>query len=165
VKLSVRHTFPCTPDEFWDIFWDPAFDARMQQGQTTLRELLEDREEGPVRIQRYRFTPNKTYPAPMVAAIGTDKISYDVDNRFDRSTKLLNWKVRPSVMSDKITAEGTFVVKPHPEGCERVVDGKIEVRIMLIGGRIEQAIVSDVEAGYEQAAKVVREIVAERRRS
>lgn len=165
MKLLVRHTFPCTPDEFWQIFWDPAFDERMQQGQTALRELLEDREEGPVRIQRYRFTPNKTYPAPMVAAIGTDKISYETENRFDRGTKVLNWRVRPSVMPDKITAEGTFVVRPVPEGCERVVEGKIEVRIMLIGGRIEQAIVSDVEAGYEGAAKVVREIVAERRRS
>ena len=57
------------------------------------------------------------------------------------------------------------LVRSAPEGCERVVDGKIEVRIMLIGGRLEQAIVSDVEAGYDQAAKVIRDIVAERRRA
>ncbi len=166
MKLMVRHTFPCTPDEFWDLFWDPAFDERMMQNQAaSTRELREDREEGTLRIQRYRFTQNKTYPAAMVAAIGTDKISYEVDNRFDRELKTLAWRVKPSVMPDRVTAEGTFVVRPIPEGCERVVEGKIEVRIMLIGGRIEQAIVTDVAAGYDQAAQVVKDQLVERRRS
>jgi len=75
---------------------------------------------------------------------------------------MMHWKVIPSVMSDKVISEGTFHVRPAGSGCERVVDGNIEVRIMLIGGKVEQAIIQDVQAAYEMAAKISREFIAEK---
>jgi hypothetical protein len=162
VKLSVRHTFPVPPDVYWQAFWDPALDDRMQAGTSVRRELLVDRTEGDVRIQRYRFTPEKTLPGPIRAIAGTDRIIYEQENRFDAKTGVLTWKVFPAILADKITAEGTFVVRAIPTGCERVVDGKIEVRVPFVGGKIESTIVNDVQAGYESAAKVTAAWLAEK---
>jgi len=165
VKLFVRHSFNVPPEVYWEAFWDPALDEKMQQGTSVKRELLVDRTEGDVRIQRYRFTPEKTLPGPVAKLIGTDRITYEQENRCDMKTGILNWKVYPAFLADKVTAEGIFTVKPTATGCERIVDGKIEVRVPFVGGRIEDTIVRDVEAGYENAAKVTEKWLAEKKKA
>lgn len=168
MKLQVSHTFACTPDEFWKIFWDPSYDARLSKlaeskGNGVVREVLSDREEGGKRFLRYRFTPKKTLPAAIAAVAGTDRLVYEQENVFDRASGLLTWRVLPALVPDKVTAQGTFRVLPKGEGCERVVDGTIEVRVTFIGGRIEQAIVTDVTAAYEAATAVMNELIRESR--
>lgn len=163
MKLTVRHTFPCTVAEFWEMFWEPAFDERMQAGTAVRRELLGDREEGQTRIQRFRFIPEKTLPGPIAKIAGTDRITYEQENRFDRAAHVLRWKVIPAILADKVTAQGEFTVRAVPEGCERLVDGVIEVRVPFVGGRIEQAILGDVAQAYEAAAQATRDYLQERR--
>lgn len=170
MKLQVRHTFACTPDEFWTMFWDPSYDARLHKlaqgkGAEVTREVLSEREEGGKRYIRYRFTPKKTLPPAIAAVAGTDRLVYEQDNVFDRASSVLTWRVIPALLPDKITAQGTFRVVPSGAGCERLVDGQIEVRITFIGGRVEQAIVNDVTGAYEVATTVMNEMIAERRRA
>ncbi len=162
MKLQVRHVFDCTPDEFWTLFWDPAYDVALQakNGNEVKRELLEERNVDGKRHLRYRFTPKKTLPAPVAALAGTDRLIYEQDNMFDRASGLLTWKVRPAVVPDKVTAEGTFRVAALASGgCERLVDGKIEVRVPFFGGKIEEAIVNDVKGAYEVATTVMYDLI------
>lgn len=162
MKLQVRHVFDCTPDEFWNLFWDPAYDAALQakSGNEVKRELLEEKEVAGKRHIRYRFTPKKTLPGPIAALAGTDRLIYEQENMFDRASGLLTWKVLPTVVPDKVTAEGTFRVTPRAAGgCERVVDGTIEVRVKFIGGKIEEAIVNDVKGAYETATTVMNDLI------
>lgn len=162
MKLQVRHVFDCTPDEFWTLFWDPAYDAALQarNGNEVTRELLEEKDVGGKKHLRYRFTPKKTLPAPIAALAKTDRLIYEQENTFDRASGLLTWKVRPSVVPDKVTAEGTFRVTPRAAGgCERVVEGTIEVRVSFIGGKIEEAIVNDVKGAYEVATTVMADMI------
>jgi hypothetical protein len=162
VKLLVRHTFPCTVEAFWTMFWDPAYDQALQAGTSVVRELIDEHDEGPIKVQQYRFTPAKQLPGPIARLAGSEKFTYEQTNRFDPATGVMQWKVVPSLMPDKITAEGTFQLREVPEGCERTVEGKIEVRVPLVGGRIEAAIISDVETGYEGAAEITRQWHRER---
>ena len=53
------------------------------------------------------------------------------------------------------------MVVPHPSGCERVVHGRVEVRVPLFGGRIEQMIHDAVTSAYESGAKATAEFIAE----
>lgn len=166
MKLLVRHAFDCTPDEFWTIFWDPSYDQALQTkgGNEVVRELLADREEGGKRYLRYRFTPKKTLPPPIAALAKTDRLIYEQENVFDRASGLLTWKVHPAIVPEKVTAEGTFRVVPKGAGCERVVEGLIEVRVMFIGGRIEEAIVNDVKNAYDVATSVMQGLIAARKK-
>ena len=162
MKLQVRHVFDCTPEEFWNLFWDPAYDAALQarNGNEVKRELLEERDVAGKRHLRYRFTPKKTLPAPVAALAKTDRLIYEQDNVFDRASGLLTWRVRPSVVPDKVTAEGTFRVTPRAGGgCDRAVEGTIEVRVPFFGGKIEEAIVNDVKNAYEVATTVMNDLI------
>jgi hypothetical protein len=168
VKLQVRHSFDCTPDEFWNLFWDPSYDKALQQktGEAVKRELLEEKDVNGKRFLRYRFTPKKTLPPPVAALAGTDRLIYEQENVFDRASGLLTWKVKPAIVPDKITAQGEFKVTPRAGGgCERVVDGTIEVRVTFIGGKIEEAIVNDVKGAYEVATTVMQDLIKAKKAS
>ncbi len=162
MKLTVRHTFDCTPEQFWQMLWDPEYERRMQSTGTARRELIETRDEGALKVFRYKLTSEKPLPGPVAKVVGATNLSYEQVNKYNAQSSLLQWKVIPSVMADKVTSEGTFVVKPIAGGCERLVDGNITVKILLIGGKVEQAIINDVQQAYELAAKISREYIAEK---
>lgn len=162
MKLSVRHVFPCTEDQFWSLFWDPEYDRRLQVGTAVARELLEDRDEADAHTQRWRFVPEQRLPGAVAKLAGTDRLTYDQDTRWDKQTRVLTWRVFPALLADKVTAAGSLTVRPIAEGVERLVDGNIEVRVPFFGGQIEQAILRSVEQGYEAAAAATLAMLRER---
>lgn len=162
MKLSVVHTFPCTVDEFWRLFWDPEYDARLQGGTQVARQLLDDRDEADVRVQRWRFIPEQRLPGPIAKIAGADRLTYDQESRWDKRTRVLTWRVVPALLTDKVSAAGQFLVREAVGGVERVVEGTIDVRIPFVGGQVEQAIVRAVEQGYEAAAATTVTMLRER---
>jgi hypothetical protein len=59
---------------------------------------------------------------------------------------------------------GTFELVPIGKGrTRREVRGEIEVRAFGVGGIVERMVASGIEEGYEKAAALVKEMLAERR--
>ncbi len=157
MKLTVRHTFDCTPDTFWQMYWDDDFDAMLRKDSTVDRELVEERIDGSLEVRRLRFTPQRDLPAPMAKLLGSPKLVYEQENRWDPAAQVMHWQVVPTVLPGKLDAGGKFLVVPRPaDSCELQVDGEITVNVRFIGGRIEQAVVEEVQKSYDQMADAVR---------
>jgi hypothetical protein len=153
VKLSVRHTFPCSVEVFWQMFWDEDYDRRLGEAAGVSRETLWDRTEDGVRTWRMRFTPHQELPAMVASALGTKRLVYEQESRLD-AARVLGWEVFPAVWADKVTARGTMRASVVPGGVERVVEGDITVRVALVGGQIEKQIHKSVLDSYERAYEV-----------
>ena len=162
MKLNVRHSFDCSPETFWEMYWDEAFDEALRAESGVQREVLEEREEDGVLIRRVRFTPDRELPGPVAALIGAKKLVYEQENRWERATNTMHWRVIPTILPGKLDAAGTFRVNETPEGCEQVVDGNINVNVRFIGGQIEKAVVGEVERSYEKTAATCREWLEDR---
>ena len=157
MKLYVRHAFDCTPETFWKMYWDDAFDEMLRRDATVERELVWERSEGTVSARRLRFTPDKELPRPVAKLIGAQKLIYEQENRFDASQGTMTWEVIPTFLPGKFSASGTFHVRPTPAGCERIVDGNIGVNVRFIGGQIEKAVVAEILESYEKTTVTCRE--------
>lgn len=153
MKLSVSHTFPCTEDVFWQMFWDDEYDRMMTESAGFTRETLWDRQEGSDRVWRMRFIPDQKLPAMVARAVGTDRLIYEQVSRLTPD-RVLHWEVFPAVVPEKVTAKGTMRIQPVRGGVDRIVEGEISVRIPIIGGRIEKQIHSSVLDSYRRAADV-----------
>ncbi|MEZ4240734.1 MAG: DUF2505 domain-containing protein [Myxococcota bacterium] len=162
MKLNVRHRFDCTPEVFWEMYWDEAFDAALREESAVTREVLEEREEDGVLIRRVRFTPDRELPGPAAALLGTSKLVYEQENRWDKASNTMHWKVIPTILPGKLDAQGTFRVVEVPGGCEQIVEGDISVNVRFIGGQIEKAVVSEVEKSYDKTAATSREWLKKR---
>ena len=100
------------------------------------------------------MVPDRELPKPLAKLLGSNKLVYEQQCHLDRSQNQLTWEVIPAVFTDKITAKGTLTVVPTETGCVREVIGDVDVKVRLIGGRIEKAIISDVKKSYDRAAQV-----------
>ena len=161
MKLNVRHTFPCTPDVFWQMFWDEDYDRMISRSAGVTRETLWDREQGDERVWRMRFVPDQELPSMVARAVGTNKLVYEQESRLT-ADRVLHWQVFPAVVPDKVTARGTMRIEPVSGGVDRIVDGEIAVKISIIGGRIEKSIHKSVVDSYERAAQASRDWLTQR---
>lgn len=158
MKLNVRHTYSCTPEKFWEMFWDDAFDEVLRASSTVKRELIEQREEaGGVILRRIRFTPERELPGPAASLIGSTKLVYEQENRYDPRASALHWRVLPTFLPGRFDAAGKFEVKPTATGCEQLITGEVKVNVTFIGGTIEKAICAEIEGAYEKTASAARD--------
>jgi hypothetical protein len=164
VKLTVRHTFDCTPETFWQMYWDDGFDAMLRKDSTVEREVVEERIEGGIEVKRLRFTPAQELPTPVAKLIGSSKLVYDQENRWDPSARIMKWQVIPTILPGKLEARGSFTVEARPgDRCEMLVDGDITVNVRFIGGRIESAVVDEVQKSYDHMAETIRDWLQQHR--
>lgn len=151
MKLSVRYAYDCSPEAYWAMYWDDAFDKALQADSTVDREVLEHTDDKGVITRRLRFTPEAELPGPVAKMIGSKKLVYDQLNVLDTGAGIMTWQVLPTFISaDKFSASGEFRIEPTATGCEMIVDGDIDVKIRFIGGQIEKQIVSQIEAAYKR---------------
>ena len=158
MKLDIRHTFPCSPARFWEMYWDDELDAMLNEGSTVQRDVVEERTEGAVVVRRLRFTPDQELPSAAASLLGTNKLTYEQENRYDPDAGRLDWTLIPTFLPGKIKAAGA--VEAHPAGddqCEMVVSGEIKVNITFIGGQVEKRVVAEVERSWNRTAETCRE--------
>ncbi len=157
MKLNIRHEYDCTPARFWEMYWDDEFAAMLREGSTVQRDVVDDRTEGSLSIQRIRFTPERELPSAVAAIIGSKKLVYEQQNEYDPDNGVLRWQVVPTFLPDKLEAAGTVRVEDLGDGrCAQIIEGEITVRVAFIGGQIEKAVVGEVEKSWEKTAETGR---------
>ena len=153
MKLDVRHFYPCSPERWWEMYWDDSFDAMLQADSTVDREVVEEKEENGVLTRRLRFTPQSELPGPVAKIVGSKKLVYEQVNHFHRAKGEMTWEVLPSFLdAKKFSAKGSLRCEPTGSGCESIAQGDITVNVRFIGGQIEKQIVAQVKEAYDQMA-------------
>lgn len=161
MKLNIRHEYDCTPAQFWEMYWDDEFAAMLSEGSTVQREVVDERTEGALSVQRIRFTPDRELPSAAAAIIGSSKLVYEQENAYDAAKGEMRWQVVPSFLPDKLKAAGTMRVEDIGGGrCAQVIEGDISVKVAFIGGQIEKAVVGEVEKSWQKTAETARRWLA-----
>lgn len=155
MEFAVVQRFACSPEQYWARSRGPAFDAAMAEAADVRAEVLPPR--GPV--ERTRITQNQPMPTVAQKALGIERFRYVQEVEADEAQFLTRWTIVPDVMADRVTCKGESRVRPTAGGCERVISGRIEVRMALVGGTIEKHIAEQVQRGYQKAESAIRRFV------
>ena len=150
MEFEVRHPFPVPAARAWQVFFSVEYEAALAGHTGMPRELLDETEQDGVRVRRQRVTAEKELPAIMATALGLRRLSYEVFERYLSDRMVMEWRVVPARLAEKIKAGGTYEVFDTPGGCERLVKGIIDVAIPLVGGKIEKAVADELKSSYER---------------
>ena len=163
VRFDIEHRFACPPARFWELFWDPEFDRRVDEAAGTRRTVVHEWREGEMRCWRSRFETSTEGESSVTSLLGRGLLDYEQESRLDERRGELAWRVIPGPLPLGVTlsARGTMRVVPDGEGCLRRVTGEVRVGVPLVGGSIEAAVCRRVRSSYEQAARVLRAMLAE----
>jgi hypothetical protein len=159
MDFRIAHRFNCSAADWWRASKQPEFEAAVAAASNVTITKLSEERSGHVTRARLRVVPAKDLPPIVQKAVGAPRFSYvqeleETDDSFEQ-----RWKVLPDVLADKINVSGTLRVTDVPGGCERVIAGRIEVRVMLVGGTIEKGVVEELQAGYDRSAADIGKIL------
>jgi hypothetical protein len=164
LRLHVTHVFPCTPDEFIAILQEPDFEALLARTSGVARTLLSESVQDGCVHKRVACVPDRPLPAVVQSLIGSDRLRYEQVTVLDPARRKLSWRILPEKVGNRVEIQGEMEVRPHPQGCERVVTGTVDVQVRLVGGQIEKGVVADVERSYQRSYEAVRDYIASRPR-
>lgn len=152
-EQSLRADMQCTEDQYWAAFFSPEynkelfFDCLKFPGY----ELLEQTEDETQIRRRVRITPPVAgLPGPVKKIVG-DAFSYVEEGSFHKATKRFTFRVQPSVAADKTSTSGEMwceVVGGKSVRCSKL---KVDVKIFMVGGLVEDLILSNFKSSFDVA--------------
>jgi hypothetical protein len=163
-EVTLRHEIDTDEDTYWSkIVFDEGFNTKMYVDHLKIGwKLLEQKDDGGRITRRVHVEPpTGNLPGPVKKVIG-DKLAYTEDGTFDPAKKRYAFKVTPSTMADKTKVSGEM-------WCEKLGDKKIarvcrisvEVKVFMVGGMVEERILSDLRASYDKGTSFTNDYIRE----
>lgn len=159
MDFSVTQRFRCSPETYWSRSRGPEFDAAIASAAAVHAQMLESKVEGSKLFERILVTHIEPMTTVAQKAFGATHLKYTQEIETTDATHSTKWKIIPSFFTDRVTCKGDSVVRATPTGCERVIKGSIEVRVMLVGGVIEKQIADQISRSYTAAEQLIRKFV------
>lgn len=164
-SVTLRHEIETDEDTYWaKIVFDEAFNKKMYEGHLKIPswKLLEMKDDDAKITRRVQVEPDAgNLPGPVKKVIG-DRLSYVEEGTFDKKTKRYSFKVRPSALPDKTKISGEmWVEKLGDKKIARVCQMSVEVKVMLVGGMVEDRILSDLRRSYDEGTTYTNAYIKE----
>lgn len=146
MQFRVEQRFLASPAQVLALYTDPAFYEDLPDFPKVGRPRLVDRvEQGDRVIVRvhYRFTAD--LPSAALAVIDPDKLTWIEETTYDLEHATSTSRLLPDHYPDRLTATARtrFGLAPGTaDTTVREIAGDLKVRMPLVGGKVENAIVS-----------------------
>lgn len=161
--VTLRHEVNTDEDTYWSkIVFDEGFNKAMYVDHLGIGwKLLEQKEDDAKIVRRVHVEPPVgNLPGPVKKVVG-DKLAYTEEGTFDKKSKRYTFKVTPSTMAEKSKINGElWVEKLGDKKIARIAKMHVEVKVMLVGGMVEERIITDLRASYDKGATFTNDWIA-----
>ena len=153
-EVTLRHEIDTNEDTYWPTcVFDADFNTKLYVDALKFPgwKLLESKEDDATIQRRVQVDPPMgNMPGPLKKVLG-DKLSYVEEGTFDKKSKRYSFKVIPSTLADKTKVVGEMWVESlGPKKIARVCRINVEVKVFMVGGLVEDRILSDLRASYDK---------------
>lgn len=149
------------PTEVETVLLDPTFvAARAALPKLGDAELLESRRNGDHARQRIRLRFTAPLASAVTAVIDPDRLTWVDDASYDFTTHVAEHRIVPDHYADRLACSYRATIEAVRGGSRRVMAGTVKVRMPLVGGRVERAIVSGLAEHAVAEADLVNEWLA-----
>jgi hypothetical protein len=160
MRLEAEHFVPADPATYWELMEDPEFLAATDANSGLLRETLKDQagagRDGR-RLLHVRWTSQRKLPRVVKKVLGADRLRYELIQHMDDAGFRMSWEIVPPISKDRFDGTGEFWIEPAPGGCVRKVTGSIDIRLPIVGGRIEKMLAAEISKSHAANAKTATE--------
>lgn len=154
-KFTVTHEINCNAETFWKVFFDKDFNTKLYKENLGFPEftIVDQRETDSDLVRKVKGTPKMEVPAPVAKVLGSN-FSYTEEGKFNRATKIWQWKMIPGNMADKLRNEGTLRIEPVGDTkVRRVAELIVEAKInFMVNGLIESSAEKQLRDGWDKSA-------------
>lgn len=115
--------------------------------------------DGHVR-SRVRFAFTGDLPSAVTAVVDPDRLTWVQETDQDLGTGTAEFRLLPDHYPNRLSAKGTYRIDADGDGCRRVVSGELKVKVLLVAGKVEGAIVGGLKEYLAAEAPAVDTYIA-----
>lgn len=161
MRFHLEQAFSAPVDDVARAFTDPGY-YQLLAGLPKLGrpEVLERREDGDrvyLRV-RYRFTGDLSGAARRV--VDPARLTWVEHATHDLAHHEVEFRMVPDHYGGLLRSSGRYTFRDEAGGTRRVVDGEVVVKVPIVGGAVERAIVSGLSEHMAEEVGVVERWVA-----
>lgn len=164
-QVTLKNTLDCSPEAYFEgCLFDEDYTKRLFLDVLKFPgvEILELKKEGDQWRRRIKVMPPMTgLPGPMKKLAG-DSMSYIEEGTYDVKQKRYTYHVVPSTAAEKTKTAGEATCEVSGGKTTLITKFSIDVKVMLVGGMIEEKILGDLRASLDQAAPFIASFTAEK---
>ena len=159
MRFHAEQRFSVPSDRLLALFTDADFYSTLTGlPKISVPEIVDHSASGDtVRISmRQRYTGD--LPSAALAFIDPARLTWVEELVFDLSERRATTRLLPDHYPDRLTCSGVYVFADSDGGSTRRLEGELKVRAPLVGGRVEQALVS----GLQEHAAAEQQLIESR---
>jgi uncharacterized protein DUF2505 len=161
MNFRIEQQLKGTPEDVQSVLFDPDFVAARSNlpklGDAELLESTRDRDTGHQRI-RLRFTAPLS--SAVTAVIDPARLTWVDDATYDLTAHTAEHQILPDNYADRLACSYRAVLTAVDGQTRRSLDGEVKVRMPLVGGKVERAIVSGLEEHAAAEAALIDDYLA-----
>jgi hypothetical protein len=143
VDFSADQALRGSPTAVQELLLDPEFiAARSELPKLGDPELLESTRDDTAAHLRVRFRFTAELSSAVTAVVDPQKLTWVDDARFDLTAFHAEHTIEPDNYADRLRASYRSVLETDGIGTRRLLTGIVKVKMVLVGGKVEGAIVS-----------------------
>ncbi len=163
MHFELTQHFAAAPRAVARAYADPALYDRLDDlpkiGGAEVLGRHEDDGEVDLRV-RYRFVGDLS--TAVRAVVDPAKLSWVEVSHHRLADTTVTFRLEPDNYADRLSCQGDVRYEASGEGARRLVTGELKVRMALVGGQVERAIVSGLREHLEAEAPVVDRFLGDR---
>ena len=165
-EITLRHEIECSEETYWQkCFFDEEYNRRLFLDVLKFPgfTLLEQKNDAGTKTKKCKIDPPLVgIPSAAKKVIG-DRLSYVEEGSLDEKSGRYTFKVTPSAMAEKTSVTGELYAEKLGENrIARVAKIKVEVKVFMLGGMVEEKIIGDLKNSYDVAASFTNDFVKEK---
>jgi len=142
VDFTIDQQLAGTPEAVQDLLLDPAFvAARAGLPKLGGSELLDATRDGERAQQRIRFRFTGDLAPAVTAVIDRDRLTWIDEAIYDLAAHSAEHRIEPDHYAARLSCRYTETIAADGEGTLRRLSGAVKVKMVLVGGKVEGAIV------------------------
>jgi hypothetical protein len=164
-EITVRNELDTDEDTYWArCVFDADFNKKLYVDALKFPQwkLLDSKEDDGKIWRKVQVEPaTGNVPAAVKKVIG-DRLSYVEEGTFDKKTKRYAFKVTPSTLAEKTKVAGEmWVEKLGDKKVARITKISVEVKVFMVGGLVEDRILSDLRSSYDKGTAFTNQYIKE----
>lgn len=155
------HEQNCDPARYWEVFFDEAYNlAIYKHVGTKERKFLEMQDHGATKTWVLRVFPERDLPDFVKKLIHGD-LGYIEHATMDKAKNRIESRIEPTLFKDKTKINAVYTIESIAPGkVRRIFEGDVHVSFPLVGKKVENIILTDMEKAYDAIAVFTNEWLA-----
>ena len=156
VKFGFEQRWAATVDEVIEVYLDPAFWSELTELRTTRApEVLGVERNGDRAVVRLRYALSVDLPKEAARFLDPGDVTWVEETTWDLPGRTAQVRFLPAQGGGLLRASATADLHEDAGEALRRIRGELKVRVPLVGGRVERAIVDGVGEHLEAEADAV----------